>query len=1281
MKRFLFIILIFAILPAVAQTSSESDNAIKKALAAGRMLTQERVYLNFDNSTYYLGETMWFKAHVTCGNYDIPSKYSKILYVELVAPEGYVVETKKYKLDNEGCCHGEFELKPLLLSGYYEIRAYTRYMLNRGSAAVFSRVFPIFDKVNGDNWDFKNMLDRRRGFMKNGTWVNSELPDCALDFYPEGGHLVESIPTLVAFELRTIDGAFGNDTITIYEDKKPLLTTVPVHNGKGTFSLFPKSTSKYHAEVYAKNQKGKREKFEFELPQIEKQGVSIHVENDSANITFTITNNYPEATEIGFALMYRGSMGFYHSYPSAEKRKRFTVAKNDLYEGVTCATVFTGETPLAERLFFVRHNETQRKGRQTVKLNVKANDYLPHNATPGAHEKITITVERDDSLPIDPNAHFSIAVTDAAGNSATSWDYNMYTYLLLGSELKGYIPNAGQYFDTQNKERDKQLDLIMLTQGWTSYDWSKLISLDFKDMQPVERSITIKGHLYEKRKNEKFGELGTFLLKPEADNLISLKISYDNKDIEQSVFRTDSTGGFLIDLADFYGKRTGVLTPTRRFVYTDEVWYGFSLDRYYSPEFRLYNYWERNLGTSQQYTANDAMIKISPFEYLLSSVEVVADKKEERNGRPPHSEMRFDYLEEWEYAQDVTFLLNSSIEDELSAIETDEEYLNEIHHDEHEQWRSENEEDLDPYEREESKEIDILDTYKPSGIFELSSKSQHGKYIGRIHYRGGLESGRNVGTRDYINNKALTAEDVVKSAMYRHNYNWAYWVQLMAVAGEYDPYNIPTPDTDYYKGKEIEKMVNFKEIAIRSDIPTREQFKNIDTQWGRKTNALNNKEPFTKFYLGFLSQTYLTAKEGVDGAPMPEIFLERLKQGQVTEGSSRSYPYHPNYVACLIPYKDEDTVTTKIIPDFLGKGSVRYTSVRGYDKSKKFYSPNYSSIKPDAAEKDYRRTLLWEPSARAIDGKLTLSLFNSTQCRAIKVSVNGVSQNTFYSNDDITCTRVADDTAAKEQSSSESQSDAGQLKAPTDPELLASLAYEYETGEIYYNQRKYHEAVKRFAELIQYNYPPAYHIIGVCYLHGRGVSQRDDKAAEFFEVASELGSAPGMYELSQLCKSGRGIEKDEAKAFMLLQKAAELDEPRAQTELGRYYIDGIIVDKDSTKAMELLRKAALSGNADGLYYYGLCMHKSGITDSELGTSLNCINKATTMQQTDALLFMMHHYDALGQYKDAYDRAHKLHQLGIKEGTLYMAECYEQGRGVKRDKRLAKDLRREAGTGK
>ena len=56
----------------------------------------------------------------------------------------YVVKTRKYPIDSLGVSHGDIKLDTLLTSGYYEVRAYTRYMTNWGTNAVFSRVIPVF---------------------------------------------------------------------------------------------------------------------------------------------------------------------------------------------------------------------------------------------------------------------------------------------------------------------------------------------------------------------------------------------------------------------------------------------------------------------------------------------------------------------------------------------------------------------------------------------------------------------------------------------------------------------------------------------------------------------------------------------------------------------------------------------------------------------------------------------------------------------------------------------------------------------------------------------------------------------------------------------------------------------------------------------------------------------------------------------------------------------------------------------------------------------------------
>jgi hypothetical protein len=83
---------------------------------------QERVYLHFDNTSYFKGERIYYKAYVVRDAELKPTNLSKILYVEFVSPNGWVVETHKHFLKNGGA-DGAFLLKDTLNAGFYEVRA------------------------------------------------------------------------------------------------------------------------------------------------------------------------------------------------------------------------------------------------------------------------------------------------------------------------------------------------------------------------------------------------------------------------------------------------------------------------------------------------------------------------------------------------------------------------------------------------------------------------------------------------------------------------------------------------------------------------------------------------------------------------------------------------------------------------------------------------------------------------------------------------------------------------------------------------------------------------------------------------------------------------------------------------------------------------------------------------------------------------------------------------------------------------------------------------------
>lgn len=1255
MKRFItYLLLIFLVSGATAQ--SRVDSVALRAMQLGRLMQQERVYLHFDNTAYYLDETMWFKAYVSFGANNRPSTLSKILYVELVAPEGYVVETKKYKLDENGCCNGEFELKPLLLSGYYEVRAYTRYMLNWDKEAVFSRVFPVFDKVNADNWDFKNMLDRRRAFFQDGKWVTHELPDVTLDFYPESGHLVSGIPSRIAFELREKDGLFSEEKIRIYRNNELVSEIQPVHQGKGVFELIPDSEAKYRAEAVVKNKKGKAEKYIFKLPEISDEGAVIRVSEVADSIKVEISNNYSEGKELGFVLLHRGTMGFYRKIHSGKHYDTFSFAKNEFPEGVNRAVLFVDdETPLAERQFFIMHDSLYGTTQETIGLRVLANGYHLNNLSASPNEKITLKVVRNDGKPISNATELSLSVSDAQGVQQTSYTHNIYTYMLLGSELKGYISDARQYFDSNNRHRKEHLDLIMLTHGWTSYSWSNLTRKKINDMQPIERGITVKGRFFQKRTDRRFGHLGEIILTPQPYNLIRLDYAADNSNVKMSGFRTDSMGCFILELDDFYGTRIASLKPQTVFKHSQNISYQFALDRYFSPDFRMYDYWESHLGSPVSKSVSDSLVKLNPFEYMLSSVEVVTKKKNEINGRPPHSEMRFNYLDEWEYAQDVTFL--NMFETHRDALY--EAVLNEL---------------AFPGDRDENKilngeKYDYVQ-YEAGDVISLykNDDSSLNKYIGNIRYSGGGDSSPGIIPVNHEYDHVLTAADVVRSAIKRHGYYWAYWVQLMVVDGEYNSFTVPTVDMQYLRGTpDVEKMTNFKEFVIRCDEKTRSLFENRDNYWRPLTFMMDNKIPLQKFYNGFLSQLYVYPDYDMNGAPEVHAFGKSL-----TGGHGVYYPINPNYVACLIPYTAEER-SKGIVPEYAATGSsLRYTSVQGYSESKQFYSPDYSRMTPQ--EKDYRRTLLWQPKIEINDkGEAVVEFYNSDVCSSLVASVEGREGNVLFSSSDIMLTRVDDRHSSVKEDKPVEKKESLVVEAVMDSALMAQCAFEHEKGIVYYNQKRYKDAIVIFAELVQYKYPPALYYVAKCYRDGTGLAQNDQLSVSFLLEAARYNEPRAQYELAVALSQGNIVERNEEKAIEWLKQAVANEEPRALLEMACRRFDGNGVEKDSLSGYSLLEKSAKQKNPKAMFLHGKHLVADG------GDGIQFIKEAANLGYIDAVRYMSDFEDRSGNYKEAFRYAKLLSMSGYHEGTKRMADYLFEGKGVRRDKRAAKDLYRDAAT--
>lgn len=114
---------------------------------------KEQVFLTFDKTAYFQGDTIRYSANVSFNTNDSVMK-SQVLYVELISPSGAILQTQKLKI-KDGRCSGALALCNRMfsqdsirivpyLNGIYRVISYTRLMLGQSDESFFCREIPVF---------------------------------------------------------------------------------------------------------------------------------------------------------------------------------------------------------------------------------------------------------------------------------------------------------------------------------------------------------------------------------------------------------------------------------------------------------------------------------------------------------------------------------------------------------------------------------------------------------------------------------------------------------------------------------------------------------------------------------------------------------------------------------------------------------------------------------------------------------------------------------------------------------------------------------------------------------------------------------------------------------------------------------------------------------------------------------------------------------------------------------------------------------------------------------
>ncbi len=528
-------------------------------------MPQEKVYLHFDNTSYYQDDPIWFTCYVLTSGTQPGIEVSKTLYVELLNPGGEIIDKRILKIEN-GQCHGEFTLNQLpFYSGFYEVRAYTRYMLNFGEDVIFSRLLPVYDKPKNEG-DFTEKAMQKYGTGKYP--VEREKPQKGrkvnLKFFPEGGNLVEGLTSKVAFEATDASGSpIGVSGTVINEAREEVARFTMQHEGKGVFSYTPGNK---HKAVVRHNGKT----YEFEMPPALPQGMVWSVDNlseaDSIHVRIQKNRNTPDEM-FGVALMSWNKLETFCLINMTGEDTQIKIDQSKLPSGVSRLVLFGSDGKIrCDRFLFTQQNE-----QLDIRLKTEKKVYAPY-------ERVDMDFELTDQEQHPVRIPFSLSVKD--GMNEVEYRHNILTDLLLMSGIKGYVRNPGYYFESDDARHRASLDLLLMVQGWRRYSWEQVTgagSFDWKHRP--EQGIMTQG---------KVVSFVRQIPKPNVDVSLFLSKREENNEANTffSSFVTDSLGQFSF-VSDVEGKWNMLLSVREKGKKKD---YRILLDRVFTPAPRSYSY-------------------------------------------------------------------------------------------------------------------------------------------------------------------------------------------------------------------------------------------------------------------------------------------------------------------------------------------------------------------------------------------------------------------------------------------------------------------------------------------------------------------------------------------------------------------------------------------------------------------------------------------------------------------------------------------------------------------
>lgn len=428
--------------------------------------------MHLNKSEYNKGEEVWFKGYLYDANKNKLSIGMDNLYCGIYDSIGNL-KSKKMFLVKDGETKGSFAIDESFFKGEYYIKAYTNRILSINDNKTYIQKIRITDS----------------SLKKNKEKDKKERYD--FQVLPEGGHMISGVKNSIGFIVVNNKGQgvkIDKGRILDNNDNE-VLTFKGNGKGLGKFEFTPLINMNYKINAIVNNFRDTISVF----PKIDNKGIALSVNNTNSSdlIVFLRKNsdNYNSNKKIKI-LVHRDGLIAYENvfYFNGENNiKTIKINRDKLLRGVNILTFFYDGKPILERLFF--NKEINYGGKINVKEFVKNNDST----------SVKIGISNNSN-----NVSLSVSVLPLKELETYDRNNNIVSEFYLKPYIRGSVVDSYSYFDNNNKDRFKELDLLLLTQGWSSYNWEDIFNRkgENKSLPKEEKGITILGRVAKVDKNK-----------------------------------------------------------------------------------------------------------------------------------------------------------------------------------------------------------------------------------------------------------------------------------------------------------------------------------------------------------------------------------------------------------------------------------------------------------------------------------------------------------------------------------------------------------------------------------------------------------------------------------------------------------------------------------------------------------------------------------------------------------------------------------------------------------